>query len=67
MKNKAKLGALSSMVTGFKPEWPSSKGSRWKFDLGLVRLDKSRKGARTNINEEDSEYSVAFKEQVEKY
>jgi len=55
------------MVTGFKPEWPSSKGSRWKFDLGLGRLDKSRKGARTNINEEDSEYSVAFKEQVEKY
>jgi len=55
---------LSSIVTGFNGEWPNSKGSWWWFDLGLGNLDKSRKGAWTNINEEDSEYSLAFNEQV---
>lgn len=61
LKSKAKLGALSSVVSGF--ERPNSKGSsKWRFDLGLGRLDKSWKGAWTNINEEESEYSEAFKD-----
>ena len=48
-------------------ERPNSKGSRRRFDLGLGQLDKSRRGARTNINEEDSEYSVTLNQLHDKY
>lgn len=68
LKNKAKnnLGALSFAVTGFNEDWPNSKGSKRKFDL-VSKFGKSWWGAKTNINEEDSEYSVALNQLHEKY
>ena len=68
LKNKAKhnLGNLSFAVTGFNQDWPNSKGSKWRFDLSS-NLGKGRWGARTNINEEDSEYSVALNQLHDKY
>ena len=55
---RQKLHNLSFTVAGFNKERPTSKGSKRKFDLGMVTMDKSRRGAWTNINDEDSEISA---------